>query len=554
MKDAILESIFLDTHLWTEVIEHGCLKGIPTDVLLYLQSPVGRAEVCGQIEDGEYAVSPPHTGYRMKDDGGERVFFANEPLDRLVLNVIYKWLIRNEKQMTHPHCRSYQEGIGVGQIVKNVAYYLNKYSQDTNGVIGCKFDIHKYFESVGREHIHRALDSVESHYGKSAIIDLLRKYYNSDIYYDSRKKQLVEQYQGIKQGCAVSAWLANVILYPLDDKLSRIDGFYCRYSDDIIYVGPHSAKVTDIIRQELNGMGLKLNEKKIEHIRPDKFVRFLGYYIRGNEITLSPKWVKKFQQNIESITVHNRKLIQQVRNLRREQAGDMEERLMRIVKRAAKKLAISLYAGSRYSWASLTLGVINREEDIKQLNLYCLDALRAVYTGKTNIGGLGVSKENGIQRGKGRNVKANRMTTNHIIRNVGYLSLTAMHNIRHNKWLFLAVANDLIFGQAKEKYQCNKTAAKGGIDIESLEKLYEEYCYSRPNAKRIERYYAKHIEELTMKDMIRGKSRNETLEQMESWLSNNISYHNFPAGKGMWYWQSSAYPQLVLLRQWFENI
>lgn len=58
-----------------------------------------------------------------------------------------------------------------------------------------------------------------------------------------------------------------------------------------------------------------------------------------------------------------------------------------------------------------------------------MDALRAVETGKRKIGGLGyvaTQKEGCIDRGTGRNVKANRGKTDKIID--GYLTIGCMQN------------------------------------------------------------------------------------------------------------------------------
>ena len=43
-----------------------------------------------------------------------------------------------------------------------------------------------------------------------------------------------KQYQSLKQGCAVASWLADVLLYDLDRELSQMNGYYVRYSDDML--------------------------------------------------------------------------------------------------------------------------------------------------------------------------------------------------------------------------------------------------------------------------------------------------------------------------------
>ena len=565
--DKILESIFCDSSLWAEVIGHGMKKRSPAEVLEYIQDPHGRAELCRLIGTGSYTIEPPHTGYRPKDDGGERVFFANAPLDRLLLNVIYKWLMRNAPEMVHPCCLSYQEGTGVGDIVCGLSRRIATLGNSGSGnIVGRKFDIHKYFDTVGRKYIHRAFDRIEERHGKSSVIALLRKYYDSDIYYDTRLRKYVSAYQGIKQGCAVSSWLANVILYELDSEVSALDGFYVRYSDDIIFVGEEYEKATEAIEYNLHKLGLTLNERKIENVVGNEFIRFLGYNIRGSEISLSKKWVGYFRESIDKITVGNRRLIATVRAAHKEKDGEQrEKKLRKALDNAAREVARFLYLGNgEYSWAQLVLRVINRPEDIETLNLYCLDALRAVYTGKTSIGGLGVCKRRGITRGKGKNVAQNRRKTAHIFGNEepegwipGYFSIVAMRNNIGNRWLYRAMVSEIVCSRKRAKYGCCPNAAAGDEERKQLRlQLEEHYCTymnSRPNGKKDGRYYAKGFPQMKTIDLLRGNRRSEARAELENFIGTSICYKQLQKNGRHWYWQSKAFPQLVLLREWFEE-
>lgn len=551
--DKILSSIFTDTQLWNEAIEHGVDKHVPQVILEKFQNPNFRAQLCRDIYYGKYCIQPPHTGYRTKEDGSERIYLANEPQDRLLLFVIYRWLMRNERDMIHESCRSYQEGLGIGRIVKNLSARI--VALDDNGsIVGRKFDVHKYFDMVSRESIHQAFDAVERHHGKSCIIDLLRQYYDTDVYYDSRLHAFQEKYCGIKQGCAVSSWLANVILHSLDEKMSARQGLYERYSDDIIYVGSDYDEASAEIRDMLAEIGLTLNEQKIEDIRADRFVRYLGYNIRGGEITLSCKWVKHFQNEIERRTILNRRLINLVRTIRKQRDSKQEEKLKAIVKKAEKAVMRYLYYGDgKFSWADHVLGIVNRKEDIMQLHLFCLDALRAIYTGKTGIGGLGVSPDRGIVRGKGRHVTANRKATGHLKWLENYYSICGMEKIASNKWLCRALVADYLKEYHNDTYPpctADNTSAEA---ISQMETLYQQYLYSKPDGRAMGKYYAKPIELLAYHDFILGEDRAYAREQLEDWISHNV---NFPLhlqkNPKHWFWQSRKHPELVVLKSWFE--
>lgn len=561
MEDRILESIFLDDSLWAEVIDRGVDKGVPYDVLQYIQNPHGRAELCGRIASGEYSIRPPHTGYRPKDDGGERVFLANEPLDRMFLTAVYKWLVRNMGDAVHPSCTSYTEGVGTGTAVKRLSGEIVRLGLgNKTGIVGRKFDIHHYFDSVAKRDIHKAFDKVERRFGRSSVIDVLRRYYDSDVYYDTRLKAYAESPMGIKQGCAVSAWLANVLLYSLDKRISGIVGCYMRYSDDIIYVGEHYEKVTALIRRHLGKMDLSLNDSKTEDIHPDRFVRFLGYDIRGGEITLSRKWVKSFQRNVDSLTILDKRLIGSVRQIRKKGGPMMERKLEGVLVRARRALTSFLYYGNgKFSWASIVLPVINRHSDISELNKYCLDALRAVYTGKTSIGSLGKSKSGGIQRGTGRNVAANRKATSILFEDgrppgwlSGFLSIEAMRRAVSNRMLYRALAQNLLENTPHPPYGC---VASPGIGrdktVAELERRYVNYLNSRPDGRKQSRFYAKTLERMTVADLISGCDRKTAGDSLESYLADYVREEDLFPDSSFWYWQSDTHPQFVLLRTWF---
>ena len=154
---------------------------------------------------------------------------------------------------------------------------------------------------------------------------------------------------------------------------------------------------------------MTLNPRKVEIVYKNKWVKFLGFNIKGNQITLSRSRVKSFQKEVEKRTIKQRNITLQ---------------------RALNQVNSYLYKGDgTYSWATSVLPIINVEKDIDVLNEYVLDALRACATNKKKIGGLGSVNDREdytILRGTGKNVTANRNKTDKEIE--GYLSIRCMQN------------------------------------------------------------------------------------------------------------------------------
>ncbi|MBR6648488.1 MAG: hypothetical protein IKL29_03820, partial [Bacteroidaceae bacterium] len=243
------------------------------------------------------------------------------------------------------------------------------------------------------------------------------------------------------------------------------------------------------------------------------------------------------------------------------------EKLKIIIEKTQRRVARFLYLGDgEYSWATLVLGVINRPEDIKTLNLYCLDAIRAVYTGKTHIGALGVSKISGIIRGKGRNVAENRRKTIDITGKYtaldgwldNYYSIAAMKKSINNKWLYRTITCDLVTSDYENityKYNGSDVSLEEyelHSNIEELEKAYKQYLNSRPDGKKVCRYYGKQLSEMKTIELLRGKNRSVARKELDYFITENIDYDNLKRKNRDWYWQSSTFPQLILLKKWFK--
>lgn len=406
MKDKLLEMAFTDRERWESAVNKGLGKGISKKILRDLCDEKVRVEMYEAIRDGRYEIAPPHTAQIPKDEPGQfRTVYVNEPMDRVLLSLINDLLFDTCKDMVHPACMSYQRGLSCGTIVEQLSQNVERWQ--TDAIVGFKADLSKYFDSVPIEFIDWAFNEAEVRNGHSALIDVLRKYYHSDLYFDENSV-LCHKYQSLKQGCAVAAWLADVVLYDVDKQLDVLQGIYKRYSDDIVFIGPDHERALGILRAELINRRMALNPKKLEMIDRNHWFKFLGFSIKGKDISLSSNGIKKFQKAIEEATIDRRNASYQS---------------------ALHAVYRTLYKGyDGHSWATRVLRVVNVPHDLIVLNGFVMDCLRAVQTGKRKVGGLGYIREqkNGcIARGTGRNVKANKEKIPTLD---GYLTITCMAN------------------------------------------------------------------------------------------------------------------------------
>jgi hypothetical protein len=401
----ILLQKFFEKERWEEALELGVDKHIDKGELRKLCSPAVRIQLYNAIVDDNYEIAPPHEAQIPKDNGDMRIVYVNENVDRIFLSIVNNLFFEMFPEFIHPACKSYTKGIGCGKIVQEVSRQV---ISTKGNEVGLKADLTKYFDRVPIRYIDDIFDRMERKIGKSKILDIVRKYYHTDLCFDING-DLIEKYQSLKQGCSTASFLANAVLYPIDDTVSKMNVYYVRYSDDLLALGDNWEDAFEVIKQMLGDMEMELNPRKVEILMKNKWFKFLGFNIKGSQITLSKNRLKSFQKEIEKRTIKSKNITP---------------------KRAINQVNSYLYKGDgTYSWATSVLPIINVEKDIDTLNEFVMDALRACVTNKKKIGGLGSvnDKENyTILRGVGRNVSANRRKTDKEIEN--YLSIRCMQN------------------------------------------------------------------------------------------------------------------------------
>ena len=404
MNDRLLQKFF-EMKRWEQALATGVDKHIDKGELRKLCSPEVRIALYNAIASDNYEIAPPHQIQIPKDNGDMRIVYVNENVDRIFLSIANNLFFEMFPEFIHPNCKSYQSGIGCGKIVQQVSKEMEKVHSIE---VGFKADLTKYFDSVPIRYIDEIFDRMERKVGKSKIINIVRKYYHTDLCFDFNGN-LIEHYQSLKQGCSVASFLADAVLYHLDNTVSMLSGYYVRYSDDLLYVGNEWGTAFQTVKSILSDMEMTLNPKKVEQIYKNKWVKFLGFNIKGNQITLAKSRVKSFQKEVEARTIKQRNIS---------------------MTRALNQVNSYLYKGDgRYSWATSVLPIINVEKDIETLNQFVMDALRACATNKKKIGGIGSvndKEDYTVLRGTGKNVTANRNKTEKEIE--GYLSLACMRN------------------------------------------------------------------------------------------------------------------------------
>ena len=205
------------------------------------------------------------------------------------------------------------------------------------------------------------------------IDQIVWEYLHDDTVIDENG-EIKHVYKGIAQGFAVSPFLANYILRDVDEEISKLNVLYKRYSDDILILGPDFEQAQAILYRKLAEKGLTINPKKVTAIDAATAFTFLGFKIRGAEITFSADTVKRLKKTIRSYT-----------KTRKGQPLKDEAVLRRVIRQINHDLYVAYLQNDReFGWAEYMFGTVNVVEDIAELDRYIKDHLRHVYTGKWN--------------------------------------------------------------------------------------------------------------------------------------------------------------------------
>lgn len=308
MKISKLLQMLFEKERWDKAIKKAIQKGINDTTLKKLCDPQTRIDMYLNILNGNYEIMVFHIAEIPKDDGGIRKVWVAEAEDRVLLSIINDCLMELFRDiLISKYCKSYLSGISTQMTVlktSNTMAKLEKRFPDKQTTL--KVDLRKYFDTVKIEVIDFIFNIIERmlgfEYGTEPVINVLRKLYHRNLVFNENG-ELVELYGSLMQGCAISGFLADVVLYDIDEMMAKEFKYYVRYSDDMIILDEDIDKAEEILEKELPKYGVSLHPKKREKKKSDEWIKFLGFYIKGERITLSETRLKKITKAIVQATI-----------------------------------------------------------------------------------------------------------------------------------------------------------------------------------------------------------------------------------------------------------
>lgn len=514
-------ALFSQTELWDSLFPKFYRKGINADVMVTLSQEKYRIGLAKMIEAGEYKFYPPREVSIPKDGGGTRQIFVMTPLDRCVMSVVTSVYVSIYGNRVHPACVSYKKGTGVGKILHNLMPGL--------GCGGYKVDLSKYFDSVPIGVLEDVLKSMDT---GSPLDKLLWSFYHDGRII--REGCIVDHYKSLAQGCAFSSLLANLCLYSLDEELSGICDIYLRYCDDILLLGPQVGKAYERLKAGLEDLGLSLNPGKVVKIDGDSVFDFLGGKVCRQWVHLADKSMKKQKKAVKAIC---------------KSVGIGEKAQRKAVQKVRDYFLKSDSDG--HCVAEWLFSVCTDTEDLKTIDEYAKDQLKAVLTGKQN-----------------HTTNAHK-TSNGRLKKLGWVSLvSAYQDYHYSPFVFKAhvkAASEKTLKTSQYKLVDSLPFNGQRVNLKSgLVRIEDGWC-------KIKRKYRKNLGELleTIWPLARLYEGQTTLlvspvdDAVYSFMESEqirkaVSQMELLVASSEWiwesqyFWQSDIYKDLVIFKEWFN--
>jgi RNA-directed DNA polymerase len=164
-------------------------------------------------------------------------------------------------------------------------------------------DIEKFFDEIPHEPL---IEAVAERVADGSVLRLVRLFLEALIQDGYR---LVRPRAGTPQGGVVSPLLANIYLARLDRVLEAEGVSFVRYADDVRLSSrmPSGARqALTRIGEVLQGLGLRLSERKTKLVTAYQGVDFLGYRLvvqKGHlNVYISPKARERFREEVRRLT------------------------------------------------------------------------------------------------------------------------------------------------------------------------------------------------------------------------------------------------------------